>query len=88
MDQAAEEPPSIPSAPLAVVFTLPALVMVNGLLEADSVNGPVTALLIVWPPPLTLTVNVSVAAAEDGPPDAACVALMVWLALLNGLVGV
>ena len=36
----------------------------------------------------TLTVNVSVAAAEDGPPDAACVAVMVWLALLNGLVGV
>ena len=36
----------------------------------------------------TLTVNVSVAAVEDGPPVAACVALTVWLALLSGLVGV
>jgi hypothetical protein len=35
----------------------------------------------------TLTVNVSVAAAEDGPP-AACVTEMVWLALLKRLVGV
>jgi hypothetical protein len=36
----------------------------------------------------TLTVNVSVAAVELGPPEAACVAVTVWLALLSGLVGV
>ena len=36
----------------------------------------------------TLTVNVSVAAVELGPPDAACVAVTVWLALLKGDVGV
>jgi hypothetical protein len=29
-----------------------------------------------------------VAAVEDGPPDAACVAVMVWLALLSAEVGV
>src|SRR6185437_12659581 len=34
------------------------------------------------------TVKVSVAAVELGPPEAACVAVMVWLALLNGEVGV
>src|SRR5580693_3033989 len=37
---------------------------------------------------LTATVKVSVAAVELGPPTAACVAEMVWLALLNGEVGV
>ena len=47
-----------------------------------------TALLIVRPAPLTLTVKVSVAAVELGPPEAACVAVTVWLALLSGLVGV
>ena len=36
----------------------------------------------------TLTVNVSVAAVELGPPEAACVAVTVWLALLSGDVGV
>jgi len=36
----------------------------------------------------TLTVNVSVAAVELGPPAAACVAVTVWLALLKGEVGV
>jgi hypothetical protein len=36
----------------------------------------------------TLTVNVSVAAVELGPPEAACVAETVWLALLKGEVGV
>jgi hypothetical protein len=35
-----------------------------------------------------LTVKVSVAAVELGPPEAACVAVTVWLALLSGLVGV
>ena len=34
------------------------------------------------------TVKVSVAAVELGPPEAACVAVTVWLALLNGEVGV
>ena len=36
----------------------------------------------------TLTVNVSVATVELGPPEAACVAVTVWLALLSGVVGV
>src|ERR1700722_19199576 len=36
----------------------------------------------------TLTVKVSVAAVELGPPEAACVAVTVWLALLKGEVGV
>ena len=36
----------------------------------------------------TATVKVSVAAVELGPPEAACVAVTVWLALLNGEVGV
>ena len=36
----------------------------------------------------TLTVKVSEAAVELGPPEAACVAVTVWLALLSGLVGV
>src|SRR5579863_8628458 len=36
----------------------------------------------------TLTVKVSVAAVELGPPEAACVAVTVWLALLRGEVGV
>ena len=36
----------------------------------------------------TFTVKVSVAAAEEEPPDAAWVAVIVWLALLSGLVGV
>src|SRR3984957_13464300 len=36
----------------------------------------------------TATVKVSVAAVELGPPEAACVAVTVWLALLSGLVGV
>src|SRR6202043_2258211 len=40
------------------------------------------------PPLLTATVKVSVAAVELGPPEAACVAGTVWLALLSGLVGV
>src|SRR4029077_10336296 len=35
----------------------------------------------------TLTVNVSVAAVDLGPPEAACVAVTVWLALLKGDVG-
>ena len=76
------------SAPLAVAFTLPVLVIVRGLLAVTSESGPVTALLIVRPLPLTLTVKVSEAAVELGPPEAACVAVMVWLALLSGLVGV
>src|SRR6516165_4847500 len=71
---------------LPVEVTLPVLVMVSGLLVGVKYRLAL-AVLIVWPPPppLTLTVNVSVAAVEDGPPDAACVAVMVWLALLNGL---
>ena len=36
----------------------------------------------------TATVKVSVAAVELGPPEAACVAVTVWLALLRGEVGV
>src|SRR3984893_8705291 len=40
------------------------------------------------PPLLTATVKVSVAAVELGPPEAACVAVTVWLALLRGEVGV
>jgi hypothetical protein len=36
----------------------------------------------------TLTVNVSVAAVELGPPAAACVAVTLWLALLKATVGV
>ena len=36
----------------------------------------------------TATVKVSVAAVEPGPPAAACVAEIVWLALLKGEVGV
>ena len=36
----------------------------------------------------TATVKVSVAAVELGPPEAACVAEIVWLALLRGEVGV
>ena len=36
----------------------------------------------------TATVKVSVAAVELGPPEAACVAVTVWLALLSGLAGV
>src|SRR5580692_6488328 len=40
------------------------------------------------PPLLTATVKVSVAAVELGPPAAACVAEIVWLALLRGEVGV
>ena len=76
------------SAPLAVAFTLPALVIVKGLFIAANERGPVTALLIVRPAPLTLTVKVSVATVELGPPEAACVAVTVWLALLSGLVGV
>src|ERR1700739_3926622 len=36
----------------------------------------------------TLTVNVSEAAGELGPPAAACVAVIVWLALLRAGVGV
>src|SRR5258708_7207037 len=35
-----------------------------------------------------VTVRVLVAAVELGPPEAACVAVIVWLALLNGEVGV
>jgi hypothetical protein len=50
------------SAPLAVAFALPALVMVTGLFTAAKVRGPVVGLLIVRP--LTLTVKVSVAATE------------------------
>ena len=76
------------SAPLAVAFTLPALVIVKGLFVAVNESGPVTALLIVRPLPPTLTVKVSEAASELGPPEAACVAVTVWLALLSGLVGV
>ena len=74
------------SAPL-VAFTLPALVIVKGLFVAANESGPVTALLIVRPPPFTLTVNVSGAeGAELGPPAAAWVADRVWLPLPSGLV--
>ncbi len=65
MDQLVPAAPSMASAPLAVAFTLPALVIVTGLFFAAKVRGPVVAVLIVRPP-LTLTVNVSVAAAELG----------------------
>ena len=66
------------SAPLAVAFTLPALVIVKGLFIAANERDPVTALLIVRPPPATLTVKVSgVEAGELGPPDAAWVAVSV-----------
>ena len=88
MDQAGPGPPSMASAPLAVAFTLPALVMVKGVSVVVNERGPATALLIVRPPPPTLTVNVSEAAGELGPPAAACVAVMVWLALLSAVVGV
>src|SRR5580693_4136548 len=85
--QIVPEPP-LTASPLAVVVMLPALVIVSGLLVAAKVSGPVIALLIVRPPPLTLTVKVSVAAVELGPPAAAWVAEAVWLALLKGDVGV
>src|ERR1700722_13113549 len=85
--QIVPEPP-LTASPLAVVVMLPALVIVSGLLVAAKVSGPVIALLIVRPPPLTLTVKVSVAAVELGPPAAAWVAVTVWLALLRGEVGV
>ena len=52
MDHDVPVPPSIASAPLAVVFTLPVLVIAKGLFVVVNVSGPVTALLIVWPPPL------------------------------------
>jgi hypothetical protein len=63
-------------------------VIVKGVFVAANERGPVTALLIVRPAPLTLTVKVSVAAVELEPPAAAWVAVIVWLALLSGLVGV
>src|SRR6266581_157685 len=89
MDQAGLVPPSMPSAPLAVAFTLPVLVIVNGVSVVANVRVLVSAVLIVRPPPLKLTVNVSVAeGAELGPPAAACVAVTEWLALLNGVGGV
>src|ERR1700741_4729820 len=72
---------------LPVEVTLPVLVMGSGLLVEVKYRLAL-AVLIVCPPPLTLTVNVSVAAVEDGPPAAACVAVMVWLALLRAEVGV
>ena len=75
------------SVPRAVVFTLPALVIVKGVLDVVKLSGPVTALLIVCPP-LTLTVNVSEAAVELGPLPEACVAVIVWLALLSADDGV
>jgi hypothetical protein len=70
---------------LPVEVTLPVLVIVRGLLVEVKYRLPLAA-LIVWPP--TLTVNVSDAAVEDAPLGAACVAMMVWLALLTADVGV
>jgi hypothetical protein len=70
---------------LPVEVTLPVLVIVRGLLVEVKYRLPLAA-LIVWPP--TLTVNVSDAAVEDAPLGAACVAVMVWLALLTADVGV
>ena len=86
--QIVPEPP-LTASPLAVVVMLPALVIVSGLLVAAKASGPVIALLMVRPPLLTSTVNVSAAeGAELGPPATACVAEIVWLALLRGEVGV
>jgi hypothetical protein len=73
------------ASPLVAV-RLPALVMIRGLLVEVKYSLPL-AVLIVWPPP-TLTMKVSEAAVELKPPGAACVAVMVWLALLRAELGV
>ena len=48
---------------------------------------PLAGVVIVGAAGGTLTVKVSVAAVELGPLAAACVAVMVWLALVSGVVG-
>ena len=80
--------PLFPSmaSPLDVV-TLPVLVIVSGLLAAAKLTFPVCAVLIVKPP-VALTVKLSVAAAELGPPATACVAVRVSAPLAKGAVGV
>src|ERR1700727_1220030 len=72
------------ASPLVAV-TLPVLVIVRGLLAEVKYRLPLAVLIVC---PATLTVNVSDAAVEDAPPGAACVAVMVWLALLSAEVGV
>ena len=67
MDHDVPVPPSIASDPLAVVFTLPVLVIANGLLVVVNVSGPVTALLIVWPPPAANSPAIVWVAAETLP---------------------